>query len=118
MRASGTRTRCCPSNLRHSLPAWLRDDLVADYSVFLWYSPQSLHSLHPLYSPHPQYSLFSRTPTVLYLNHLLDYYVFFGLHAVVLPTFVVGTLLHSWEAWRFSIVGIAFYVSTQQVWRV
>ena len=34
------------------------------------------------------------------------YVVFYALHALVLPLFVVATLVHSWNAWQFSLVAI------------
>ena len=37
------------------------------------------------------------------------YWIFLALHIVVMPTFVVATLLHSWDAWKYSIVGLALY---------
>ena len=35
------------------------------------------------------------------------YYLFLAAHIVALPTFVLATLLHSWDAWRYSLAGIA-----------
>ena len=38
------------------------------------------------------------------------YLLFVSLHVVVMPVFIVATLLHSWSAWKYSIIGLALYV--------
>ena len=34
------------------------------------------------------------------------YWVFLVLHIAVMPTFIVATLLHSWDAWKLSLIHI------------
>eukprot|EP00966_Prymnesium_polylepis_P244359 5651698-Prymnesium_polylepis.1 len=38
------------------------------------------------------------------------YWVFLALHIVMMPAFVFAALLHSWDAWKYSLVGLVLFL--------
>mmetsp|Transcript_8629 Transcript_8629/g.28432 ORF Transcript_8629/g.28432 Transcript_8629/m.28432 type:complete len:102 (+) Transcript_8629:263-568(+) len=37
------------------------------------------------------------------------YWLFYRVHSLVLPVFVLATLAHSWTAWQYALVGLLLY---------